>query len=884
MTKRIFAICLALALLLALMPQLTAEASQEQKVITVRQAGTIAEMNGTAGERGVSVYVNGFGDLLFSGEDLEKITGFTYEIDGKTASFTRGAKIVEVELSSGKIYPLKGIANIRPEVCISEPMQAGEQWYFSGGSLLPWLNVTCYEDNGVLVILPDEYSFWDSWGELDLGKYSIGYVEVATEFAWNSKVVKALNFTDKNIGKQFLEAVNYTDEYDGSVNDYFDMLECLLLDSTHSEYLADVYHDMMNNYLDVAGIVADDLGPIITAFKLINDGAYYAAQYMAYTQNHQDKMELVDQLLLVRGSYSKQLEDGALLLQNSYENWWDGILNKYVLNMDKYLVSEIQDKLVSHPIGKAILLAVDVETKEIQNLNTRISLLRPYINLYNVGCSGYRNPSVHHSAIKSRRSHAILALFAAGENLRTLSAYSEKHDRSDLASRYSSLAEECDMWIKELTAASMSEMNDSYSYWQPSGDDEGRKEDYTDKLLDVFEKLSFPTVASGGVEMVEYAMMADFMEYQPLRTHNSTVTKTGNGNGYVIYGAMAKRSFQLELDAATLKCRLYDSDEVPGGTPPDMTQVQLSGKTETLLKSMDDYFSQRENFAAMEAVDLNGDGKADRIYAVASSARMWLSRMEVHSVSGGDENPFGSDPMVTLVVAETAKSGLRVRVMRIAIPQEYLWSMDGTDLIVAGTRYCYTADGEDPFYIKKTTENTTTADKTTVNTTDMSLKELLLQPREKLSGLVSGYTDSLSSDGKTVYGEGIFNGATVDIRCTEQDGCFRVTYIEAIFGDEELAVTPDVRSTASKEDAQKQLQPTLPWDYKDTKSQGDVVYDFYSNFYYDFDTGVAWYVQVRGKTVWVDDAWTPRTFAGISFSYAQSLNENVPDWLIDSYN
>ena len=154
MAKRIGCMVLLLALMLTFLPR-NAQAASQQQVITVRQSGYLVE----TGNRAVTVFTNGYGDILMSGEDLDESTGFLYENDGKTATFTRNSKSVSVNLKSGKITPTLGDSKLSAKDSISEPVKVDGRWYFSTASLLPWLNVTCVVEDGDLVILADDQSF-----------------------------------------------------------------------------------------------------------------------------------------------------------------------------------------------------------------------------------------------------------------------------------------------------------------------------------------------------------------------------------------------------------------------------------------------------------------------------------------------------------------------------------------------------------------------------------------------------------------------------------------------------------------------------------------------------------------------------------------------------
>ncbi len=876
MAKRIGCLVLLLALMLSFLPQIALAAPQKQ-ILTLRQSGYMVE----PGSRAVTVYTNGYGDILMSGEDLEECTGFLYENDGKSATFTRNSKRISVKLSSGKYTPFLGDSELSVRNSISEPMQVDGQWYFSTASLLPWLNVTCVVESGDLVIVADDYSFWDIWGRLDLSEYDVSYGDLIEEFEWDSRVVKAMKLMDKGVGKKFLEAIHYTDEYDGSVEDYFDLLEGLLLNGNHCAYLADSIHDANEFDLNVFGIIFGDFGPIFTAFQVVNDGAYYASQYAAFTANQNDKMQLMESMILNRKNYSAQLEDACIMVENTYTSWWQGILNKFVLNLDKYLVDKIKDKAVNNPIGKAILLAVDVSTKEIQNLNTRISLMAPTYNLFIQGKKYYEGASSHYTSVRQARTHGILSLYAAGENLRTLVTYSDKHNKGKLADTYERMAKECDMWINELTAASLSQMNDSHCYWEADGDDEGDKSIYSNKLLDMYEDIRFHTPPTGGLEMVEYAMLADFMEYQPL------IEKTwhvgGNLNDsmiMVVYGTMEMsgqlRPFQYEAHLPSMQSRLFDLGDMPQMSDPDLTDITISGDSKTLLEKLDNYMTHRQNYYASETADLNGDGRPDRVYAIVGSANLWMDNMELHTPQHEEFNIFGNDPQLTLVAAESASGGIRVRVMRMFVQGQPKWTLEGGTLTVGGTVYEYTPDGEDPFVCED-------PQYPSVDTENIPLNQMLLLTQDELIPLLTDYAEFTSSDGEEIFGEGTFRGSQLEVTFKQINGQYRATTIEVLFGEETISVTSGLTSDDSVEKVEKTLQPTLTWKLTDSEDEGDAVCYFHSSFYYDTVTQSAWYVTVRTREPWENNAWAERSFAGIQFFYSESLNEEIPDWLLSSY-
>ena len=300
------------------------------------------------------------------------------------------------------------------------------------------------------------------------------------------------------------------------------------------------------------------------------------------------------------------------------------------------------------------------------------------------------------------------------------------------------------------------------------------------------------------------------------------------------------------------------------GSDPQKIELQLSGNSAALLSQLDGYFAQRENFYRAQPTDLNGDGTEDRVYAIPSSAMMWLKRMEIIS-SKVESNPFGTDPAITLVAAESVADGLRVRVMRIPIPKNMTWTLEGGMLTVDGTKYAYQAEGKDPFVVE-----TPAAD-----TAGMALTELLLRSYEEVKPLLSDYSDFTASDGGTIYGKGSFNGAQLEVRFQKNGDSYRVENLEVVFGERELAVTSKLKSSATFEAAKEALQPNYSWTLKDSETEGDSVYYFHNSLCYDSDTDAVWLVTIRTRTDWVNDAWSDRTFAGIEFFYSKDTDPKV---------
>ena len=130
-----------------------------------------------------------------------------------------------------------------------------------------------------------------------------------------------------------------------------------------------------------------------------------------------------------------------------------------------------------------------------------------------------------------------------------------------------------------------------------------------------------------------------------------------------------------------------------------------------------------------------------------------------------------------------------------------------------------------------------------------------------------------------------FAGIRLELHFEPIGNTFRCTNLETRFEGKDLAVTGELASSATVEEAMDCLQPTISWDLYKSESTADSAHYYHSNFYYDQATETVWYVILNAQTPWDNekDGWGDRIFAGISFSYNDTLTEETPDWLINAY-
>jgi hypothetical protein len=228
---------------------------------------------------------------------------------------------------------------------------------------------------------------------------------------------------------------------------------------------------------------------------------------------------------------------------------------------------------------------------------------------------------------------------------------------------------------------------------------------------------------------------------------------------------------------------------------------------------------------------------------------------------------------LTLVTAEQASNGLRIRVTHLPPADDTTYSYADGQLTVGSSTYAYQPEGKAFVAVAPPTV-----------AADGSLFSLLLMTPEQMRQVTAGY-DEWSADEDDIYADANYGSVALELHFEPIDGIFRCDSLKTRFEGTELMVTDTISSTATVEEVMAALQPTFSWDLKDSDSDAESVHYYHTNFYYDAPTQTVWYVTLDAQTFWDDekDGWGDRVFAGIQFSYSDSLSEELPDWLVNSY-
>ncbi len=166
---------------------------------------------------------------------------------------------------------------------------------------------------------------------------------------------------------------------------------------------------------------------------------------------------------------------------------------------------------------------------------------------------------------------------------------------------------------------------------------------------------------------------------------------------------------------------------------------------------------------------------------------------------------------------------------------------------------------------------------TNLNKPKAAIWELMMQTPEEVASMLSVYSEWMSSDGETIYGEGYIGDAYVEVRFKLYDGTFLAEGIDVMFGNDVITVVPGLDSSASAQEAKDFLQPKMDWELYRSESDGDRDLYYNTNFYYYETTETFWYATVITAYTWTgDEGYGEGAFAGLELSYSAEKDEY--DW------
>lgn len=482
-------------------------------------------------------------DLLFTGEDLAQICGYLYEDDGMTARFTRGSKVVEVDLETGAIHPMTNLAEDLSSLTWTTSLtRYGDCFYYSGANLFPWLNVECGVQDGMLLVICDGVSIWDFIEEYAEQDLMFDFIECCEMLGLNEAQQTALiaeAYVLSNGTKIILDGVpvaGTTYSY-GEYDDYYSALETLFEDK--SSYLSDVQalmkeaknvktsYSMMQAIGD-ADILPDSLTAtmeIISGFAKLGDYLDYALYYDLFNQDNEMKLALMQAICDTKDEYDYPdvMVDAAIVLKNSYENLWYGVGGSVLTSTIETIVTDGL-KAAAGAAGSvplALLTAINwvgsTASAELKNVNK----IWAYDNIACYAYDAWRDNrgAGDYQSIMQQVCQSQTYLFFTANCWEIMSAYAKDKfdgqyededlirynaDIADAIAYFDEKSEQANYWQARFVLAYSSIGNDAWDYAKTAD------RDYL--LEEVFPALILQGMISSEFASVEYGILLTALE------------------------------------------------------------------------------------------------------------------------------------------------------------------------------------------------------------------------------------------------------------------------------------------------------------------------------------------------------------------------------------
>lgn len=127
-------------------------------------------------------------EIHFSAEDLGRLTGCAFESGDGVYAYRLGKKIMVVDPASGEME----IPLLHHQERIGEAVEVDGVDYLPASKLLPWLNVECRVEDGVLLVERDAVSLWEAVEGLGNSSYTFSLYEDWGDDAWSVTSMAAM--------------------------------------------------------------------------------------------------------------------------------------------------------------------------------------------------------------------------------------------------------------------------------------------------------------------------------------------------------------------------------------------------------------------------------------------------------------------------------------------------------------------------------------------------------------------------------------------------------------------------------------------------------------------------------------------------------------------
>lgn len=503
--KRMMALFLIAALVIGVFPVDTYAA--ETEFINI-----IIEHNGM--DKQIAVIESG-ADLLFSGETLAELGGFEYRIEGSNAYFIRGMKVIRVDLKGNRLYPYENHLKVGTVNFIENVQVVDGVYYFPGTEMLPWLNVTCYLDNGELNIKTDEVSIWEVIPDFTPDEVAFDFVKCCKELGINSKYLKARAYVhDEGLSGVFFDMIPVI----GENLDYYELFEDILQDQTSSQKSAEELLDSADSasyWMDIAEDfeVSEDIPDEFRMFGevadfLSNNGvsfSYELAMYIKSFYQHDESVLMALNSMEVN-AFLYGLPDTAstalAAIRENYSNYYAGIEQKMMLAIGDTALDGLSDATTGlFSVAIKLLGLAEVTSPDWAEGVNRIS---SYDVIAEYCLNAYQEMTDHTwmSSVGDLRGLAYMYLYACEQNWRAMADYAAEQGKIDLVNKYEAIADTAEAWQGKFVETCPAQQNDSHEYGTDAGN---MKQAYTDSLKEMFTNLAkLPDILNQEAEYVEF--------------------------------------------------------------------------------------------------------------------------------------------------------------------------------------------------------------------------------------------------------------------------------------------------------------------------------------------------------------------------------------------
>jgi hypothetical protein len=451
------------------------------------------------------------GDLCFSGEDLAKLSGYDYTNDGSEAQFTRGSKAVRVVMNGPTLYfdghgkPLK--TELSNTVIYSKSQ---DKYYFSGSELLPWLNVTCGEKDGVLFVAADAVSYWDIIGDFNSSDFSFNYAETCKELGIGGKWAKASAYILENGLNMLWDLVYIAPGYTiGSERDYLDIFDDMMMDESSSVYAVQKTLETTSKFKSLLELTEKHSGTeglpdslqLFRAYSKTADAFAKIGEYACYFQSFcNDNTLKINQLETLSSSsesdnYPEQIWHAAATTKTNYTDRWAGFVNRLMFDVGDKSLEILVAAATGGTVLEKLLSLLEVASDVTPDWKEGLSRITDYDVLADYALKIHKN-SIFDSQlnITNSISSAVVYLYSCESNYRAMADYAlQKCSNRTAAKKYSALADEAEKWQGYFLSVFPAAENDSYEYNAPDGSKIvlgiRLKTEYTAELLDMFSRV-----------------------------------------------------------------------------------------------------------------------------------------------------------------------------------------------------------------------------------------------------------------------------------------------------------------------------------------------------------------------------------------------------------